>query len=201
MATTVVRQMGKTSDEITRKAGNKMSQVRTHTWAPGTSPKLKSLQDLSIRVNSEVTEDVMHHAGLWVNQGLHLHLHVYKVIHLSLKLPDPFHCVLSLVSPIIGVPLQWSIPVGVPGRGGGSGSEARLGVTMRGVVTTTLMVTRVATLIPSVPLGLLRVSLWCSRGLVCCLHASSPVSARWSCEAMVRHSYLIKLQCKTFTSI
>jgi hypothetical protein len=56
--------MGKTSDEITGKVGNKMRQVRTHTWAPGTSPKLKSLQDLSIRVNPEVTEEVMYHAGL-----------------------------------------------------------------------------------------------------------------------------------------
>jgi hypothetical protein len=56
--------MGKTSDEITKKAGNEMRQVRTHTLAPGTSPKLKSLQDLSIRVNSEMTEEVMHHAGL-----------------------------------------------------------------------------------------------------------------------------------------
>jgi hypothetical protein len=41
-----------------------MRQVMTHTWAPDTSPKLKSLQDLSIRVNPEVTEEVMHHAGL-----------------------------------------------------------------------------------------------------------------------------------------
>jgi hypothetical protein len=41
-----------------------MRQVRTHFWAPGTSPKLKSLQDLSIRVNPEVTKEVMHHAGL-----------------------------------------------------------------------------------------------------------------------------------------
>jgi hypothetical protein len=56
--------MGKTRDEITGKAGNKMRQVRTHTWAPGTSPKLKSLQDLSIRVNPEVTEKVVHHAGM-----------------------------------------------------------------------------------------------------------------------------------------
>jgi hypothetical protein len=38
-----------------------------------TSPKLKSLQDLSIRVNPEVSEEVMHHAGLWVDGGLHLH--------------------------------------------------------------------------------------------------------------------------------
>jgi hypothetical protein len=56
--------MGKTSDEITGKAGNKMRQVRTHSWAPGTSPKLKSFQDLSIIVNPEVTEEVVHHAGL-----------------------------------------------------------------------------------------------------------------------------------------
>jgi hypothetical protein len=41
-----------------------MRQMRTRTWAPGISPKLKSLQDLSIRVNPEVTEEVMHHAGL-----------------------------------------------------------------------------------------------------------------------------------------
>jgi hypothetical protein len=41
-----------------------MRQARTHTWALGTSPKLKSLQDLSIRVNLEVTEEVFHHAGL-----------------------------------------------------------------------------------------------------------------------------------------
>jgi hypothetical protein len=46
---------GKTSDEITRKAGNEMGQVMTHTWAPNTSPILRSLQDLSIRVKPEVT--------------------------------------------------------------------------------------------------------------------------------------------------
>jgi hypothetical protein len=56
--------MGKTSDEITEKAGNEARQVWTHSWVPDTSPKLKSLQDLSIRVNPEVTEEVVHHAGL-----------------------------------------------------------------------------------------------------------------------------------------
>jgi hypothetical protein len=76
-----------------------------------------------------------------------------------LKSSDPFHCALSLVNPITDVPLQRGVPVRVPGRGGGSSSEARLRVTGRGVVTTTLMVTRVATPILSVPLGLLRVSL------------------------------------------
>jgi hypothetical protein len=34
---------GKTSDEITGNAWNETRQVRIHTWAPGTSPKLKSL--------------------------------------------------------------------------------------------------------------------------------------------------------------
>jgi hypothetical protein len=53
-----------TSDKITKKTRNKIRQVRTHTWAPGTSIKLKSLHNLSIRVNLEVTEKVMHHAGL-----------------------------------------------------------------------------------------------------------------------------------------
>jgi hypothetical protein len=41
-----------------------MRQVKTHTWAPDTSPELKSLQDLSFRVDLKVTEDVIHHAGL-----------------------------------------------------------------------------------------------------------------------------------------
>jgi hypothetical protein len=41
-----------------------MKQLMTNTWEPGTSPKLKSLEDLSIRVNPEVAEEVVHHAGL-----------------------------------------------------------------------------------------------------------------------------------------
>jgi hypothetical protein len=78
-------------------------------------------------------------------------------------------------------------------EGGGSGSEAWPGVTMRGVLTTALIVTRVATLIPSVPLGFLRVSLRCSRVVLSCLPASLPTSAWWSCEAVMRLSHLIKL--------
>jgi hypothetical protein len=54
----------KTSNKIIGKTENETRQQRTHIWAPGTSPKLKSLQDLSIRVNLEVTEEVMHHADL-----------------------------------------------------------------------------------------------------------------------------------------
>jgi hypothetical protein len=72
---------------------------------------------------------------------LHLHLHMCKVIHPSLESSDPFHRALSLVNPITDVPLQRSVLVRVLGRGGGSSSEARLEVTVRGVVITTLMVT------------------------------------------------------------
>jgi hypothetical protein len=86
---------------------------------------------------------------------------VCKVIHLSFESSDPLRRALSLVNPITDVPLQRSIPVRVPSSGQGSSSEARLGVTMRGIVATILMVTRVANPIPSVPLGLLRVSLRC----------------------------------------
>jgi hypothetical protein len=193
MTTVVIWPMGKTSDKITGKAENEMRQVRTHTWVPSTSPMLKFLQDLSIRVNPKLIKEVMHHAGLWVDGGLHLHLHVCKVIHSLLESSDTFYRTLSLVNPITNVPLQRSVPVRVPGRGGGSDSEARLGVPLRGVITTTLMVTRVATPIPSVPLGLLRVNLWCSHGLLCCPHASSPVSARWFCEAVAHLSHPIKL--------
>jgi hypothetical protein len=124
-----------------------------------------------------------------------------KVIHLSLEWSDPFYRALSPVNPITDIPLQRSVPVRVLGRGGGSSSEARLGVTLRGVITTTLMVTQVATPIPSVLLGILRVSLRCSRGLLFCLHASSPVSARWSCKAVVCLSHPINQQCKTFTRV
>jgi hypothetical protein len=64
MATVLIQPTGKKNDEVTEKTGNETRQVRTHTWAPGTSPKIKSLQDLSITVNPEVTEEVVHHAGL-----------------------------------------------------------------------------------------------------------------------------------------
>jgi hypothetical protein len=61
-----------------------MRQVRTHTWAPDTYPKLKYLQDLSISVNPEVTEEVMHHAGLRVEASpfarVQIHPSVARVI-------------------------------------------------------------------------------------------------------------------------
>jgi hypothetical protein len=49
MVKVVIRPMGKTSDEITGKAGNEMRLVRTDTWAPDVT---------------EVTEEVMHHASM-----------------------------------------------------------------------------------------------------------------------------------------
>jgi hypothetical protein len=64
-----------------------------------------------------------------------------------LKSSDPFHHVLSLDHPITDIPFQRKVPAEVPSRGGDSGSEVRLRVTVRLVITTTLMVTQVATLI------------------------------------------------------
>jgi hypothetical protein len=49
-----------------------------------------------------------------------------------LESSDPFHRALSLVNPITDIVLQRGVLVRVPGRGGGSSSEARLGVTVRG---------------------------------------------------------------------
>jgi hypothetical protein len=65
------------------------------------------LQDLSIKVNPKVTEEVVHHDSLWVDGGLHLHFHVCKVIHSSLKSFDPFYRALSLVNPTTDVPLLY----------------------------------------------------------------------------------------------
>jgi hypothetical protein len=64
MTTVVIRPTDKTSDEITGKAKNETRQVRTHTRAPDTSPKLKYLQNLSIMINPEVTEEIVYHAAL-----------------------------------------------------------------------------------------------------------------------------------------
>jgi hypothetical protein len=143
-----------------------------------------------------VTKEVVHHAGLRVDGRLHLRFHVCKVIHPSLKSFDPFHRTLSLVNPITDVLLQRSVPVRVPSRGRGSSSEARLGVTVRGIVTTTLMVTQVANPIPSVPLGLMWVSLWCSHGMLCCHHTSSPASAGWPAghKSLARQLHLASTQ-------
>jgi hypothetical protein len=42
-----------------------------------------------------MTEEVMHHAGLLVDGGFHLRLHMCKVTHPMLELSDPFHHMLE----------------------------------------------------------------------------------------------------------
>jgi hypothetical protein len=54
----------KTSDEMTRKMGTRTNRATTHTGAPQLLHKLKSLQDLSIRFEAMVTEEVVDDAGL-----------------------------------------------------------------------------------------------------------------------------------------
>jgi hypothetical protein len=107
-----------TSDMITWKLGTKQDKQGLIPGHPAPPPSL----NLSIRVNPEVIKEVVHHAGLHFDGSLHLCLHVCKVIHTSLESSDPFHRALSLVNPITDVPLQRSIPVRVPSRGGVSGS-------------------------------------------------------------------------------
>jgi hypothetical protein len=99
MAMAMVQPTGKTSDEITGKARNGTRKARTHTSAPDISPKLKSLQDLCIRVNPKLSKEIVHHASLWVDRCLHFCLHGYKVIHPSPELSDPLHRVFPNHSP------------------------------------------------------------------------------------------------------
>jgi hypothetical protein len=65
-----------------------------------------------------------------------------------LESSDPFYHALSLDRPITDIRFQRKVPAEVPSRDGDSSSDVRLGVTVRLVITTTLMVTQVATLIP-----------------------------------------------------
>jgi hypothetical protein len=54
----------------------------THTWALDISPKLKSLQDLSIWVNPKVTKEVVHHAGPKDVGKLFIHSNPLKQVHI-----------------------------------------------------------------------------------------------------------------------
>jgi hypothetical protein len=54
----------KTSDEMTRKMGNMTNRATIHTEHPSYSLKLKYLQDLGIRFEAMVTEEVVDDAGL-----------------------------------------------------------------------------------------------------------------------------------------
>jgi hypothetical protein len=52
------------SDEMTRKCGTGQTEQPLIPEHPGYSPKLKSLQDLSIRFKAMVTEEVVDDASL-----------------------------------------------------------------------------------------------------------------------------------------
>jgi hypothetical protein len=54
----------KTSDEMTRKMGDRQTEQPLIPEHPSYSLKLKSLQDLSIRFEAMVTEEVVEDAGL-----------------------------------------------------------------------------------------------------------------------------------------
>jgi hypothetical protein len=105
---------------------------------PDSTPKLKSLQDLSIRINVKVTEEIVDHIGLWINGGKHL---LYRVLESSNLLHRPF-CLVRLIT---NIPLNGVIPVRVPRRGGGPCSMTELGRTMRTIGTTALLVLWVTT--------------------------------------------------------
>jgi hypothetical protein len=56
---------------------------------PGYSPKLKSLQDLSIGFEAMVTEEVVDDAGLWVDGGTQHRLSASLSLHRLLDPSDP----------------------------------------------------------------------------------------------------------------
>jgi hypothetical protein len=58
---------------------------------PGYSPKQKSLQDLIIRFEAMVTEEVVDDAGLWVDGGMQHHLSASLSLHHVLDPSNPLH--------------------------------------------------------------------------------------------------------------
>jgi hypothetical protein len=58
---------------------------------PGYSPKLKYLQDLSIRFEAMVTKEVVDDAGPWVDGGTQHHLSASLSLHHVLDPSDPLH--------------------------------------------------------------------------------------------------------------
>jgi hypothetical protein len=80
----------KTSDEMTRKWGIGQTRQPLIPEHPGYSPKLKSLQDLSIRFEAMVTEEVVDDAGLRVDGGTQHRLTSLSLHHV-LNLSDPLH--------------------------------------------------------------------------------------------------------------
>jgi hypothetical protein len=59
---------------------------------PGYSPKLKSFEeDLSIRIEAMVTEEVVEYASLWVDGGMQHRLSTSLSLHHVLDPSDPLH--------------------------------------------------------------------------------------------------------------
>jgi hypothetical protein len=58
---------------------------------PGYSTKLKSLQDLDIKFEAMVTEEVVDDVGLWVDGGMQHHLSASWSLHRVLDLLDLLH--------------------------------------------------------------------------------------------------------------
>jgi hypothetical protein len=112
-----------------------MNETQLIPTYPGTSPKLKSLQDLSIKTKAKVTKETIDHVGLWVDGGM-------KLPHRVLESSNSLHYSLSLVSPITNIP--GVIPLRVPCRDGGPCSTVKPRRTMR-VVGTALLVLWVST--------------------------------------------------------
>jgi hypothetical protein len=83
---------------------------------------------------------------------MYLRLHVLELVHLVLDPSNPLHRTFCLVHPVTNIPLERVVRVGELGRGGGSGSVAWTWGTVRIVWTTTLLIPRKATAVPSVPL-------------------------------------------------
>jgi hypothetical protein len=102
-----------------------------HTLSAGPSHKLKSLQDLSIRVNAEVVEEVVQHADVRFDGRVYLHLHTLELFHPTLDLFDPLHNAFCLAHPVTNISLEGVVPVGELGKGRGSNSVAWPRGTMR----------------------------------------------------------------------
>jgi hypothetical protein len=81
----------KTSAEITRKWETGQTEQPLIHEHPGYSPKLKSLQDLSIRFEAMLTEEVVDDAGLWVDGGTQHHLSTSLSLHHVLDPSDPLY--------------------------------------------------------------------------------------------------------------
>jgi hypothetical protein len=103
----------------------KTNETSTHSYLrTRLLPKLKSSQDLTIRIETKVAEEAVDGITLGVDGGAQFLLNSCVLLKRVLDPSDPFHCSLCLVSPIMVLPLKEVIPVGVPCRGKGPYSAA-----------------------------------------------------------------------------